>query len=709
VTPNPPAPGRRELVVVAAVATTSLLAFAWPWVRELGHAIPDAALAGEAGWGADARLIIWILAWDVHALATHPTRLFDANIFHPEPGMLARSEHLLGILPLSGPVYLASANPVLAANVATLVTYVLAAVVGYAMLRVLGLSRLAAGVAASGFALGFHRVPIDLHVLQYPNYLLALVLLAAVRWAQRPSGGRRLTLAAATLLVGFTSYYVAAMAALLLAVEAAITARTSGGRAALRLAATTLPAFAVLAVFSLPYARAGRGVPPALPLTIPEIAAVFHQLQPGTLRDAWVQLGGFPLLGLAAIGLAAPIVSRSRPTTRWWRWVALAIVGAVLGAGPVLWIGSTYIPLPFAFLWNTPARALRASLRFFVLAQVGLVGLAAEGTALLEDRAARLGGGTATTVLAGLLLAAVVLPRGLELAAAPRSSLPTGAAVPQVYRWLATRGDEPLLEIPGPGMIPANMLRQADSMYLSTYHWLPLVNGHTGFPPWWLAGIMEDLDRLPDPKAVQTIVDLTGVRWIFVRRDRVLPQAWPAWVDLPSQLPDVVRDPHGDPDLLLHVTLAPRRPWAAAIARGRSEPGHTLLGTSLAPLPAVTGRLRTSDDVLHAAAGKRLAVRLTVENDGPTDWPGLAPAWLPPDHLVVVTSTWRRAEDGAASPGDVTRLPHDIVAGDEATFVATLTAPAQPGRWVADLVLAQSGVGPLGGVPAARLTVEVAP
>ena len=39
---------------------------------------------GRASYDGDARLLIWTLAWDAHALLTG-TPLFDANIYYPEP------------------------------------------------------------------------------------------------------------------------------------------------------------------------------------------------------------------------------------------------------------------------------------------------------------------------------------------------------------------------------------------------------------------------------------------------------------------------------------------------------------------------------------------------------------------------------------------------------------------------------------------------
>ena len=162
-------PAWAELVLATFVATLVLAVVAWPWLQDVATAIPDEAAAGNEWMGADARLIIWILSWDVHALLNHPLHLFDANIFHPASRMLTGSEHLLSTALLFAPTFLATGNPVLGANVTALATYVLAAVSTYALMRRLELPAVAAAVAALGFAIGPLRVPADLHILQYPN------------------------------------------------------------------------------------------------------------------------------------------------------------------------------------------------------------------------------------------------------------------------------------------------------------------------------------------------------------------------------------------------------------------------------------------------------------------------------------------------------------------------------------------------------------
>src|SRR5262249_43115360 len=171
-------------------------------------------------------------------------------------------------------------------------------------------------------------------------------------------------------------------------------------------------------------------------------------------------------------------------------------------------------------LAHTPFAGLRAIARFVVLADVGVAALAADGAAALAGVAAR--GGRVVAALAGVgLVVAVAVPRATELPTLPRTTLPTGRRVAEVYRWLARSASGPLLEIPGPSLSTA--LAQSDAMVMSTYHFLPLVNGHTGYAPWWLPVVSEATSRLPAPAALQPVVDLTEVRWILVPHARVRP------------------------------------------------------------------------------------------------------------------------------------------------------------------------------------------
>ncbi|MBI2468003.1 MAG: hypothetical protein HYV62_09340 [Candidatus Rokubacteria bacterium] len=65
-------------VAALLVALTALLT--WPLAARLPTAVTNLA---------DPLHLSWVLAWDLHALATDPLRLFHANIFHPHRWALA--------------------------------------------------------------------------------------------------------------------------------------------------------------------------------------------------------------------------------------------------------------------------------------------------------------------------------------------------------------------------------------------------------------------------------------------------------------------------------------------------------------------------------------------------------------------------------------------------------------------------------------------
>src|SRR5262245_51594619 len=95
------------------------VALAW-WVSVvLWLTWPLAALSSThlPGGGVDIVYSMWALAWQTHALLAEPGRYFDANIYHPVANALAYGPTATGALPLFGPVFAVTRNPVLATDV----------------------------------------------------------------------------------------------------------------------------------------------------------------------------------------------------------------------------------------------------------------------------------------------------------------------------------------------------------------------------------------------------------------------------------------------------------------------------------------------------------------------------------------------------------------------------------------------------------------
>src|SRR2546428_795669 len=148
-------------LVVAGFAALAVV-MTWPLAAHATRALP-----GDLG---DPLLNPWILGWDAQRLAQGLAGFWDAPILYPARGALAFSEHLFGVALFVAPIYWATANAVLAYNVAFIASYVLAGTGMYLLAHYLCGRRDAAVLAALGFAFGPDRAG---HVSHVPGLLSA--------------------------------------------------------------------------------------------------------------------------------------------------------------------------------------------------------------------------------------------------------------------------------------------------------------------------------------------------------------------------------------------------------------------------------------------------------------------------------------------------------------------------------------------------------
>src|SRR5439155_18960 len=325
----------------------------------------------------DLNLTLWVLAWDTHALVTHPTRLFDANTFYPAPSTLACSEHMLGNLPLFAPVYLATGNPVLAHQATLLASFVLA---GLAMgAYVLYWSGDRPSALAAGFLYAYAPFRLwqlgDLHVIS--TQYLPLVMLSIDATLDRGGGRWPVALAVALVLSSLVSYCVG-YAAFFLAVVYLMAGVIARGRRALgRLPSLVLAlatAAAAVAAVSVPYLLLQRRhlIPHYEALGFANVGFVgmmrfglrgllWNYLVPG--RDTFPHFLTYTALALAVVALLR------HPRHPRAALVATTIGGVVLGLGPVLLTSWGVVPLPYQlFVEMVPGfSAMRLPYRFAAL------------------------------------------------------------------------------------------------------------------------------------------------------------------------------------------------------------------------------------------------------------------------------------------------------------------------------------------------------
>ncbi|MBI4011726.1 MAG: hypothetical protein HY359_05415, partial [Candidatus Rokubacteria bacterium] len=339
----------------------------WPLLPRLGTAVSDPG---------DPLLHAWILAWDLHALATRPLGLFDANIFHPHRWTLAFSDHLLGLVPLAAPVALADGGPVLAHNVAVFVSFPLTGLAMFWLVRHLTGHGGAALVAAVLYAFSHYRFAHLAQVQLLSHYWLPLLLLALHRAVA--SGGRTRDLALATLAFvgqalasGYYALFAVVAGGVFAAWVAAPAARPPLARVGRRGAVAALVAGLLLVPAYLPYHVVRReyglvrplgevedySAGPTAYLTLPPSHPWFDALGerfvhpegalfPGAVTVALAIAGAVGGLATAPTPAAAPRDGPQDPGRRWPRWLDPLLAGwLALTLVDVLFLGGIGLQL----------------------------------------------------------------------------------------------------------------------------------------------------------------------------------------------------------------------------------------------------------------------------------------------------------------------------------------------------------------------------
>lgn len=487
---------------------------------------------------ADTRLFLWTLSWDVHALAHQPLRLFDANIFYPEPRTLAYSEHVLGSALAGAPFLLASGNPVLALNAVLLLSCVLCGLGAYWLARELGITR--GGAIAAGMIFAFapprftRLAQLHLATVQWIPFCLAFVhaylrrgrrrdLLAAVAFftlQSLTSGHGGLFLLLALLALGAWLLVRRAMpplrtlardfgiaGALLLAVNVAfavpyfLVQRELGLR-------RTLGAVYDWAPDAASFLASPTHVDQALLALVPPLAAAAAAAKaymfPGWLTLLLAAALLWPLHDPAAGALAAVNPARGRAGLGFYALLTVLSLWASLGPGFGLYT-ALYTLLPGFDLIRVPSR----------LAILTLLALAVLAGAGADRLLARLSG--RTRIAAG---GVIVLLLAAEFAQFPLKAPVYPIEVGEVDRWLAGR-PKPFVAAELPVAPPSNAVDSArlHSRYMlhSMLHWQKLVNGYSGFVPPRHEMLFDQLTRFPDEGSVRALEKL-GVNYVVLHR-----------------------------------------------------------------------------------------------------------------------------------------------------------------------------------------------
>ena len=481
---------------------------------------------GSASYEGDARLMIWTLAWNNHALL-NGLPLFDANIFYPASSSLSNTDHMFGVSLFTLPIYAATRNPVLAYNIVWVLSFILCGLAMHALAARhtgSGLASLAAGLIFTYSFYRMHHAPGHLSLIWIWPLPLSLLLLE--RWIERPTAGAAAAWAGMTVLQALTSWYLAVVAfvanAVVLMWLTATSVRSDWQRRVLQLLVVTCAGVLLVLPFALPY----RNLPPS---STAEMAGMSADLAAYLIPPAntwsgrlWLQhVGPEPrwiwgertlFLGYIAIVLAAAGTVRLT-RRRLWRqagpYAALMIVGFALSFGPT--VGGREGWSPFSVLAQVPGfSGFRAPARFAVLVVLGVSLLAAHAVAGAQKRF----GPRGALALAGLL--------PLMLAEWYIVDFPGGKPqpfdIPPIYGSDAIRRARAVVSLPDYRGRPDWFLG-ADYLYFSTAHWRPIVNGYGRAEPPGHQRVVSHMMAFPGPNNARTMRAL-GVEYVVLHSAR---------------------------------------------------------------------------------------------------------------------------------------------------------------------------------------------
>ncbi len=491
--------------------------FTWPLLPRMTMALSSSP---------DSLLNAWALGWSFHILPEDPLSLFDANIFFPRPDTLAYSEHLFGIAVLVWPVFAATGNLPLAYNVALFSSFALSGIGMYLLVHEITANRWAALVSGTIFLAAPYRFG---HLLQLQLLTLQwfpFVFWCALRFLREGKSRQLAGIALFSLLQALSSnYYMVylALAVTLFALSLGVFGRALlSRRKVLLLSLGAAIVTALTLPFLLPYVRnRDRGFHRRYEDVVLHSASLrdyaspsrfnhppYEALLPSQSPPEKALLPGFAALGLALVGMGA---GRSRDRWFWFFCIVLTATAVVLSLGPEMRLFGSAVPLPYRFFYrNLPGfDSIRVPARIAVLALFGIAVLAGLGASVLVARWKR----PCAIALLGLLL--------FEYRTYPLESVfPKAPAPSAAHTWLAqTKARGAVLVLPiHEGR---DIQRESLPMFHSTAHFLPLVNGYSG---WWPNDYWELVGRIrhfPTSRSIRYLLERAPVRYIVVHYDRI--------------------------------------------------------------------------------------------------------------------------------------------------------------------------------------------
>ena len=439
---------------------------------------------------------MWRMGWIAHQLSGDPRPFFDGNIYHPSPLTLTFSDSMLLPSFVSAPFLWAGMRPAIVYNVFLLTGILTSGLATFFLIKRLTRSIPAAFIGGLLYTLHPYRLEHYPHFELQMTMWMPLGLLALARFSDTVR--MRDAMIAALCMVAqlyssmyygiFFPFFATAVIGTLL-----VLTRAPWRRAVKPLLAAGTIALVVAIPLARPYvqAQAIKGDRDEAIVRFysadvedflrphPRLATYAGRLLP----DVHPERALFPGLSPIVLSVAALVPPIGH--------VRVAFTAGMLLAGDMTqgMNGSLY---PLLYDVFPPIRGMRVPARFSILLGIALAVLGAFGARRLLAKCRS--GQTRALALAGMtLLVLVDLRPKLDL-------LPVWREPPPIYEELKAQAQSQpvvLAEFPFELNVPY-VTNELPFMYFSMWHWLPLVNGYSGFSPPGREALPEIVRDFPD-------------------------------------------------------------------------------------------------------------------------------------------------------------------------------------------------------------------
>ena len=498
--------------ILAPVALFALLTavMTWPQVTRLST---------DAYEHQDVYFNMWRFAWVAHALSTSPSHLLDGNIFYPEPRTLTFSDAMPVESTLAAPLLWAGLPQVLVHNIMLLGGMVLSSAGIFVLARRLTGSSAAAFTAGIVFGFAPYRFEHYMHMeLQWTVWIpwAFWALHRAFETGERRYGA---LIGLFVALQFMSSVYYGVFLATLLAVVGVFLLcglrRQRLKNGAIALAVGGALSAALVLPYALPYATTrshvgGRSESQVLMFSA-KPSSYTVATETNYLYGDRAARRGRPerrlFTGVLPLLLAVTGLLLRRPANE-----ALAYL---VGAAVAFEMSLGLYGYSYAFLYHHVSifDGLRAPARLGVLVLFFVALLAAYGHAAIAEKLPRAGRQLLAGAICGLLI--------LEYWVAPLPLVPYPNHAPPLYAWLAQqpRGVVAEFPMPLPDSLPGDDPRYA---FLSTFDWMPSINGYSGYyPPSYLERLV-GLRHFPSVRAT-AVLKRSGVEYVIVHLSSYTP------------------------------------------------------------------------------------------------------------------------------------------------------------------------------------------